>query len=98
PHTPPSFPHDALPILRPSHFAGKAERVEQRRLVLFDARRQHYALPRVRGDLAAVELLDHFAQTVRPGEPIRHVLPVEEEAHEVRSEEHTSELQSRVDL
>jgi hypothetical protein len=74
------------PRARPDQPPGKAERVQPQRVVLGQARGKDVPLPGGRRRLVALEPLDEPREALRALEDRlgRHVLPVEQEAHEVR--------------
>ena len=74
------------PSRRPTHTAGEAQRVQQRRIVLLDPRGQDVTLPRRGGNLEAVELADDGREALQSSGPVLgiHPLPGEQEPHEIR--------------
>ena len=70
----------------PHDFAGQAQTIQQFRIVLGDAPRQHDRFPRRRGNFIALQLPQNLKQAVdavqlRAG---RNMLPAAQEAHEAR--------------
>jgi hypothetical protein len=68
----------------PRHSSAEAQAVQQLAAVVGHASRQHVALPRDRGELEPLELLDHSREPLGAARLVlaRHVLPVREEAQE----------------